>query len=47
MGASCSNRPEVIAARNTSAEYWAKTSSYVSDKYNATKEYLGPKILQA
>jgi len=47
MGASCSNRPEVVAARNTSAEYWTKTSSFVSDKYNATKEYLGPKILQA
>ena len=47
MGASCSNRPEVVAARNTSAEWYNKTSAYVSDKYNATKEYLGPKIQQA
>ena len=47
MGAQCSNRPDVIAARNASAEYWDKTSSYCSEKYNASKEYLGPKIAQA
>mmetsp|Transcript_671 Transcript_671/g.943 ORF Transcript_671/g.943 Transcript_671/m.943 type:complete len:233 (+) Transcript_671:19-717(+) len=46
MGA-CSDRPEVNAVRNTSYEWYTSASSYTSQKYKATKEYLGPKISQA
>ena len=43
----CSDRPEMMAARNTSYEWYKNAAAYTSEKYNATKEYLGPKILQA
>ena len=44
---SCTDRPEMVAARNTSYEWYTSAASYTSEKYNASKEYLGPKIAQA
>ena len=41
----CQNRPEVMAARNTSYEWYTKSSAYLSEKYNAASEYMGPKLL--
>ena len=46
MGA-CSDRPEMVTVRNTSYDWYKKSSAWTSDKYNATTEYLGPKMLQA
>ena len=46
MGA-CHERPEMVTARNTSYEWYTKAAAYTSEKYSATKEYLGPKILKA
>ncbi len=43
----CSDRPEVVAARNSSYEWYTKAAAFTSEKYNASKEYLGPKILAA
>ena len=43
----CQNRPEVMAARNTSYEWYTKSSAYIGEKYSAASEYLGPKMLQA
>lgn len=41
----CSERPEVMAVRNTSSEWYKNVADYTSEKYNATKEYIGPKML--
>ena len=46
MGA-CSERPEMVTLRNTSSEWYTNASAYTAEKYNATKEYIGPKITQA
>ena len=43
----CSNRPEVIAATNTSAEWYKNVSEYSVKKYTETSEYLGPRLAQA
>ena len=37
----------MVAARNTSYEWYKNAAAYTSEKYNATKEYIGPKITQA
>ena len=46
MGA-CGEREDVQAARNKAAEWYSNTADYTKAKYNATKEYMGPKIAQA
>ena len=46
MGA-CGERPEVQAVRNTSYEWYTNASAYTAAKYQASKEYLGPKLAQA
>ena len=43
----CSQREDVVAARNKAAEWYSNTAEYTKTKYNATKEYMGPKIAQA
>ena len=46
MGA-CGEREDVKAARNKAAEWYTNTAEYTKEKYAASKEYLGPKILEA
>ena len=43
----CSTRPEVVAARNSSYEWFSKASAYTQQQYQASKEYLGPRLEQA
>ena len=43
----CSDRPEMVAARNTSYEWYTKAANYTAEKYNATAEYMGPRWAQA
>ena len=46
MGA-CGEREDVTAVRNKAAEWYNNTAEFTSKKYNATKEYMAPKIAQA
>ena len=43
----CQNRPEMVAARNTSYEWYTKAAAYTVEKYNATTEYMGPRWAKA
>ena len=43
----CSTRPEVMTARETSYGWYKASAAWTSEKYNATTEYLGPKLSQA
>ena len=43
----CSERPEMVAARNTSYEWYSNSADWMGKKYKATTEYMGPKMTQA
>ena len=47
MGNNCCGTENREYIRNTSTEWLTKASAYTSEKYNATKDYLGPQIMKA